>query len=316
MQVIRNKQGGLMIRIGSRKSPLALIQAELVKKALVEKTHLTADEIEIVPMTSTGDQVTDRKLMLIGGKGLFTKEIEDALLRREVDLATHSMKDVATQLPGGLVIPCLLPRHDVRDAWLSHKADHPRDLAPGLRVGTASLRRAAQILHMNPHVEIVTFRGNVQTRMRKLEEGEADGTILAMAGLERLGLEHLATRAMTVEEMLPAPAQGAVAVQCREGDLNMLGLLAEINDSDTRTCVEIERTFLEQLDGSCRTPIAALATLNDGMCKFSGYISDPQGKIVLREEIIADVGEMRGLVAALAQGWREEYATELFREEF
>lgn len=304
-----------MIRIGSRKSPLALIQAELVKRALVEKAHVPEDEIEIVPMTTTGDQVTDRKLMLIGGKGLFTKEIEDCLLRHEIDLATHSMKDVATTLPDGLVIPCLLKRHDVRDAWLSHKADHPRDLEPGMRVGTASLRRAAQILHMNPDVEIVTFRGNVQTRMRKLEEGEADGTILAYAGLERLGLTDVATRLMSVEEMLPAPAQGAIAIQCREGDLNMLGLLAQVNDQDTRDCVEIEREFLAKLDGSCRTPIAALATIKDNVCTFSGYLSDPQGKIVLKERLEGPVSEMKMRAGALASLWREEYAMDLFREE-
>jgi hydroxymethylbilane synthase len=304
-----------MIKIGSRKSPLALVQAELVKQALVEKTHLTADQIQIVPMTTTGDQITDRRLMMVGGKGLFTKEIEEALLRRDVDLATHSMKDVATQLPDGLVIPCCLPRHDVRDVWLSHKADHPKDLPAGTKVGTASLRRAAQILHMNPHVEIVTFRGNVQTRLRKLEEGEADGTVLAMAGLQRLGLEGLGTRVMSVEEMLPAPAQGAVAVQCRLGDVNMLGLLAAINDRDTMDCVDIERTFLQELDGSCRAPIAALATLYEGVCTFSGMICDPMGKMVLREHMVGPLEEMKERVRELASGWREEYAMDLFRED-
>jgi len=305
-----------MIRIGTRKSPLALIQAELVKKALVEKTHYEEHQIEIVPMTTTGDQVTDRRLMMIGGKGLFTKEIEEALLRREVDLAVHSMKDMATQEPDGLVTPCCLPRHDVRDAWLSHKATHPRDLPAGMRVGTASLRRAAQILHMNPELEIVMFRGNVQTRLRKLEDGEAEGTVIAMAGLQRLGLEHLATRVMSVEEMLPAPAQGALAVQCREGDLNMLGVLSEINHTDTKACVDIERTFLAELDGSCRTPIAALAVLKDGLCHFSGLISDPMGKLVLRDEIVGPLAEMQGRAQSLARQWYDEYSMDLFREEF
>ncbi len=305
-----------MIRIGTRKSPLALIQAELVKKALVAKTHYEAHQIEIMPMTTTGDQVTDRRLMMIGGKGLFTKEIEEALLRREVDLAVHSMKDMSTDQPDGLVTPCCLPRHDVRDAWLSHKAAHPRDLPAGMRVGTASLRRAAQILHINPELEIVMFRGNVQTRLRKLEDGEADGTVIAMAGLQRLGLEHLATRIMSVEEMLPAPAQGALAVQCREGDLNMLGVLSEINDTDTKSCVGIERTFLAELDGSCRTPIAALAVLKDGLCHFSGLISDPMGKLVLRDEIIGPLAEMEGRAQALARQWYDEYSMDLFREEF
>lgn len=304
-----------MIKIGSRKSPLALIQADLVKQALVKYTHYTEDQIEIVPMTTTGDQVTDRRLMAIGGKGLFTKEIEEALLRRDIDLAVHSMKDMATQSPEGLVVPCTLPRNDVRDAWLSPKAKHPRDLEPGMRVGTASLRRAAQILHINPHVEIVTFRGNVQTRLRKLEEGEADGTVIAMAGLQRLGIEEVATHVMDVEEMLPAPAQGAIAVQCREGDVNMLGLLGAINDDATKDCVDIERAFLATLDGSCRTPIAALATLKGQQCHFTGLIADPAGKLILRQEIVGLVEGMQAQVRDLAQCWRDVYSLDLFRED-
>jgi hydroxymethylbilane synthase len=294
---------------------LALIQAELVKKALVAKTHFHEDQIEIVPMITTGDQVADRRLMMIGGKGLFTKEIEEALLRHEIDLAVHSMKDMSTQSPEGLVTPCCLPRHDVRDAWLSHKADHPKDLPAGMRVGTASLRRAAQILHINPALEIVLFRGNVQTRLRKLEEGEADGTVIAMAGLQRLGLEHLATRVMNVEEMLPAPAQGAIAVQCRQGDLNMLGVLSEINDRPTKDCVDIERAFLAELDGSCRTPIAALATITDGVCHFTGLISDAMGKLILRDEITGPLDGMKDKAQALAKQWYDEYSMDLFRED-
>ena len=304
-----------MIRIGSRKSPLALAQSELVKQALIRNTHLTEEDIEIIGMTTTGDQIADRRLMLVGGKGLFTKEIEEALLRQDIDLAVHSMKDMATAQPDGLTTPCCLPRHDVRDAWLSSRADHPRDLEPGMKVGTASLRRASQILHMNPRVEIVVFRGNVQTRLRKLEEGEADGTVIAMAGLQKLGLESLATRIMGIDEMLPAPAQGAIAVQCRNGDVNMLGLLAEINDKETKDCVDIERAFLEELDGSCRTPIAALALIKEDGCHFSGMISDPLGRIVLRQELVGPVAEMAGLARELAMSWREEYSMDLFRED-
>lgn len=304
-----------MIKIGTRKSPLALVQAEMVKAALIKKANYTADRIEIVPMSTTGDEITDRRLMLIGGKGLFTKEIEEALLNRQIDLAVHSMKDVATYLPDGLVIPCCLPRNDVRDTWISDKADHPRNLPVGSIVGTSSLRRAAQVLHMNPQLKVVTLRGNVQTRIRKLQEGQADATILAMAGLQRLDLTHVATHIFSVEEMLPAPAQGAIGIQCRVGDLNMLGVLNTINDDATKTCVEIERAFLAKLDGSCRTPIAALAQIDGDICHFTGMMSDPCGKVILRDEISSSLSEMKAKAESLANRWYEEYSVDLFRED-
>lgn len=303
-----------MIKIGTRKSPLALVQAELVRQALIDKGGVDPEQIQIVPMSTTGDEITDRRLMLIGGKGLFTKEIEDALLRGDVDLAVHSMKDVATQLPDGLIIPCFLPRNDVRDVWISPKAGHPKDLAPGSRVGTSSLRRAAQTLHLNPNVEIVTLRGNVQTRLRKIHEGEADGTLLAMAGLQRLNMEHEATYIMGIDEMVPAPAQGAIAIQCRENDDRALGVLALLNHEDTFACVEVERAFLENLDGSCRTPIAAVAVLKEGVCHFTGLIASPEGRLILREEIVGPIGLAKAQAKALAVKWLNEYGSEIFKE--
>lgn len=298
-----------MLRIGTRASPLAIIQAETVKFQLMIKLHLPETEIELVPMTTTGDTIKDRQLIELGGKGLFTKEIEEALLRREIDLAVHSMKDVATKLPEGLIIPCCLSRDDVRDAWISPVAKHPKDLPPGSKVGTASLRRGSQILHMNPHVEIVTLRGNVGTRIAKIEEGYADGTLLAMAGLNRLGLEDLVTQVMNIEEVLPAPAQGALGLQCRQDDLNMLMILDQLDHRETRHCVEIERIFLRVLDGSCRTPIAALAVLEDDICHFTGLISDHLGTLVLRKSLSGPENTIRGHVQDLAETWREDYGS-------
>lgn len=296
-----------MIKIGTRGSPLALTQAKIVKQELVSQLGLSESEINIVPITTTGDKLTNERLIDLGGKGLFTKEIEEALLSKEIDIAVHSMKDVETQLPEGLIIPCCLEREDVRDVWISPMAKHPRDLPPGSKVGTASLRRGAQILYMNPQVEIVTFRGNVDTRISKLNDGLANGTILALAGLKRLKLDHVATTIMDLDEMLPAPAQGALGLQCREDDSRMIALLQRLNHDATKYCVDIERAFLKHLDGSCRTPIAALAVLTEDKCSFRGFISDPAGKKVVTKALEAERTQMMSLVTALAQAWHEEY---------
>ena len=278
-----------MIRIGTRSSPMAVVQAQ------------------IVPMTTTGDNIKDVRLTDFGGKGLFTKEIEEALLRREVDIAVHSMKDVATKLPDGLIIPSCLPRDDVRDAWVSTVADHPKDLPAGSRVGTSSLRRAAQVLHLNPNLEVVTLRGNVQTRLSKIAEGHADGTFLAYAGLQRLAVEKVATHIMSVDEMVPAPAQGALGLQCRQDDLNMLMILDKLDHEETRHRIEIERSFLRGLDGSCRTPIAALVTVENDQWHFTGLISDSMGKHVVRETFSGIESEVRQKVVDLASLWRKEH---------
>lgn len=303
----KRKTEEIMIKIGSRESPLALIQAEIVKKQLILKAGLSPEEIVIVPIKTTGDTITDQRLIDLGGKNLFTKEIEEAVLNHDVDIAVHSMKDVETKQPEGLIIPCILEREDVRDVWISPIAHHPKDLPKGSKVGTASLRRGAQILNLNPDVKIVTFRGNVQTRLRKLQEGIVDGTVLALAGLKRLEIDHVATKVMSLEEMLPAPAQGALGAQCREDKKEIIHFLSLLNHETTHYCIDIERTFLSLLDGSCRTPIAAYARLEGENCVFSGFISDPQGINIISKTIESYSIDMKQKVIDLALTWRQDY---------
>jgi hydroxymethylbilane synthase len=251
----------LPIRIGTRGSPLALVQAEQTAARLRAAHGLPADAVMIVPIKTTGDRIQDRTLRDAGGKGLFTKEIEEALLDGSIDVAVHSMKDVETRLPDGLVIDCLLPRADVRDAFISSKAPSLSALPAGAVVGTASLRRQAQVLRLRPDVSVVPLRGNVQTRLAKLAAGEVDATLLAMAGLERLGQTAVATAPISVGDMLPAVAQGAIGVQRRADDAAMAAALAPLHDAATGATVTAERAMLAGLDGSCRTPIAGHAVL-------------------------------------------------------
>ncbi len=263
--------------IGTRGSPLALAQAHQVRDLLCSVHGLEQDDVEIRVIRTTGDKITDKSLREFGGKGLFTKEIEDALLGGNIDIAVHSMKDMPTRLPAGLEISCLLPREDVRDAFLSPKAASLNDLPAGAVIGTASLRRQAQVKRMRGDLEIVMFRGNVQTRMRKLAEGEADATLLAMAGLKRLGLEEHVTAPVDTETILPAVAQGAIGIEIRQGDTAAEAMLAPLNDEQTARCVAAERAFLATLDGSCRTPIAGLAEFDGTALRFRGQILTPDG---------------------------------------
>ncbi len=265
------------IRIGTRGSPLALAQARETRDRLMSAHGLTNADLEIVTIVSTGDRIQDKSLREFGGKGLFTKEIEEALLAKDIDIAVHSMKDMPTELPGGLVIGCLLPREDVRDAFISLTAASFAELPEGAVVGTASLRRQAQIRHFRPDLRVVTYRGNVQTRLAKLAAGEVDATLLACAGLRRLGEEARITAPIPTDEMLPAVGQGAIGVECREDDDEMLALLAPLNDRNTERCLAAERAFLARLDGSCRTPIAALAQLAGDKLQFQGQILLPDG---------------------------------------
>ncbi len=250
------------LRIGTRRSPLALAQAEEVRDRLISAHNLSTDNIEIVVIKTTGDKVQDRPLAEIGGKGLFTKEIEDGLYDGSLSMAVHSMKDMPAELPEGLIIDCLLPREDVRDGFMSNQFKSVSDLPSGAVVGTSSVRRQAQLRRLRPDVEIVQFRGNVQTRLRKLEEGVAMATFLACAGLNRLGQSKLITSPVSPDEMLPAAAQGAIGVEVWEDDTRMRELLAPLNDQATQTTVDCERAFLGVLDGSCRTPIAGLAEIS------------------------------------------------------
>jgi hydroxymethylbilane synthase len=266
------------IRIGTRGSPLALAQAAEVRTRL-EKAHgANRHAFEIRAIKTTGDRIQDRPLAEAGGKGLFTKELEEALLNGEIDLAVHSMKDMPTVLPSRLTIACLLPREDVRDAFISHKAPSLEDLPTGAVVATSSLRRQAQVLHLRPDLKVVPMRGNVETRLRKLQDGVADATLLACAGLKRLGLTDRITSAIPTDEMLPAVAQGAIGVEMRDGDMLMAELLAAINDQATALAVAAERAFLARLDGSCRTPIAGLAELTGDRLVFRGMILTTDGR--------------------------------------
>lgn len=274
------------LRIGTRGSPLALAQAHETRDRLIAAhPHLAAPgAIEIVVFKTTGDRILDRTLAEAGGKGLFTKELEDALLDGRADLAVHSMKDVPTWMPDGLEISTLLPREDTRDAFFS-RGGHTVDTLPaGSVVGTAGLRRQAQILERRPDLKVVPFRGNVQSRLAKLEAGEVDATLLALAGLRRLGLTDRITAVLEHEEMLPAVAQGAIGIEIRSADDATRALLAPLNCAATAARVTAERALLAMLDGSCRTPIAALSTLDGDRLHLKAKVLSNDGRQVFRAE--------------------------------
>lgn len=269
-----------LLRIGTRGSPLALTQAEDVRARLAVAHGLDPVAIEICVIRTSGDVIQDRPLAEVGGKGLFTKEIEQALFERKVDLAVHSAKDMETVLPAGLVAPAFLRREDVRDAFISRKAATLADLPAGAVVGTASLRRQAIVRRLRGDLRVISLRGNVQTRLRKLDAGEVDATLLALAGLKRLGLTAVATSIFSVDEFLPAVGQGAIAIETRADDARTRELVAPINDADTMTAITAERAFLAALDGSCRTPIAGHARIAvDGILTLRGLIVTPDGGV-------------------------------------
>lgn len=272
------------IKIGTRGSPLALAQANDVKaKLLAVHDQLTDASVEIVVIKTTGDRILDRHLMNAGGKGLFTKEIEDALLDGSIDCAVHSSKDMPTALPEGLELSVFLPREDPRDVFMSASVGRFLDLPEGATLGTASLRRRAMALRLRPDLNVVTFRGNVQTRMKKLQAGEADGTFLALAGLNRLGMSEQATEKLALDQFLPAPAQGAVTVESRIGDEAMALLLAPLHCKETALAVTAERAFLASLDGSCRTPIAAYASLQGDRVQMRAMLLSIDGRQVFEK---------------------------------
>jgi hydroxymethylbilane synthase len=262
----------LPIRIGTRGSPLALAQAEETRRTLVTVLGLDPEAIAIVPMRTTGDRITDRPIAEAGGKGLFTKEIDEALLDGRIDIGVHSAKDMATRLPDGVVIAACLKREDVRDAFVSPLAARLEDLPQGAVVGTSSLRRRALALRARPDLRIVDLRGNVDTRLRKIAEGEAQATILAAAGLIRLGLSDRVSSFLDALAWLPAPGQGAIAIAAREDDVVMRQRLVAIDDRTTSAALAAERAFLAVLDGSCRTPIGGLAQIDGPRLSFSGII--------------------------------------------
>ncbi len=281
------------LKIGTRGSPLALWQAHEVRRCLMAAFALPEDAFQICVIKVLGDQILDRALKDIGGKGLFTREIEEALLDGSIDIAVHSMKDMPTVQPDGLLLDCYLPREDVRDAFVSPSVPSLSALPQGAVVGSSSLRRRAQLALRRPDLQLVEFRGNVQTRMKKLEDGVAVATFLAMAGLNRLGMTHMARGPVEVDEMLPAVAQGAIGVERRLGDERVAGLLAVIHDGPTGVRLAAERGYLATLDGSCETPIAGLALIEGDQLWLRGEILRPDGSEAIQ-------GERRGAVADAA----------------
>lgn len=275
---------GKTIRIGTRGSALALAQAREVRARLIAAHGLGEHTVSIEVIKTTGDVILDRPLAEAGGKGLFTKEIEEALIAGTIDLAVHSMKDMQTVLPDGLGIGAMLPREDVRDAFISPRHATLAEIPAGARVGTSSLRREAQVRRLRPDLELIGFRGNVETRLQKLRDGLAAATFLACAGLKRLGLEDRITVAMPTEVMLPAVAQGAIGIEVRIDDVEAGMLIAPLNCETTALAVTAERAFLARLEGSCRTPIAGLARLENGTVRFKGLVLSPDGSEALDVE--------------------------------
>ncbi|MGE5266251.1 MAG: hydroxymethylbilane synthase [Deltaproteobacteria bacterium] len=299
-----------LVRIGTRGSALALAQAHEVRSRLMAAHGLPESAFEIVIIKTTGDMILDRPLAEVGGKGLFTKKIEEALFEDRIDLAVHSMKDMQTALPDGLVIGATLPREDVRDAFISLRHRNFEELPEGAVIGTSSLRRQAQIKRIRPDLRIVGFRGNVQTRLTKLRDEVAEATFLACAGLRRLGLASHITAAVPTDAMLPAVAQGAIGIEIRKHDAETARLIEPLDDRTTSICVTAERAFLATLEGSCRTPIAGLARLEGDTLTFKGETLSPDGRRHVASTVsgpsasAADLGTTAG-EDILSRGGRE-----------
>jgi hydroxymethylbilane synthase len=272
------------LKIGTRGSPLALAQAHETRARLSQAFDLEESCFEIIVIKTTGDRVLDRPLKEIGGKGLFTREIEDDLLSGRIDIAVHSMKDMPTEQPAGLILETYLPREDVRDAFVSLTKNSMDALEAGQKLGSSSLRRKAQLMLARPDLEVVEFRGNVQTRLKKLEDGVADATFLAAAGLNRLGLSHIAKSFLDPDVMLPAVAQGAIGIERRSEDTRVAEILSAIHDTPTGQRLAAERAFLRGLDGSCETPIAGLAELNGSTLRLRGEVLRPDGSEAINDD--------------------------------
>jgi hydroxymethylbilane synthase len=266
-----------LLRIGARGSRLSLAQTEQTRVRLAATLGADIAAFEVVPIVTSGDRIQDRRLIEAGGKGLFTKELDDALLAGRIDIAVHSLKDLPTKLPPNIVLACVPAREDPRDAFVSAHAQTLMDLPPGAAVGTASLRRQAQTLYIRPDLGVVTLRGNVDTRLAKLAGGMADAIFLAIAGLKRMGLADRATSLVDPEAMPPAACQGALAITARDNDARVRDMLTAFEHADARVEIEAERAFLEALDGSCRTPIGALARVNGAALSFLGETLTPDG---------------------------------------
>ena len=288
------------LKIGTRGSPLALAQAHETRARLSQAFDLEESCFEIIVIKTTGDRVLDRPLKEIGGKGLFTREIEDDLLSGRIDIAVHSMKDMPTEQPTGLILDTYLPREDVRDAFVSLTKDSMDALEAGQKLGSSSLRRKAQLMLARPDLEVVEFRGNVQTRLKKLEDGVADATFLAAAGLNRLGLSHIAKSFLDPDVMLPAVAQGAIGIERRSEDTRVAEILSAIHDTSTGQRLAAERAFLRGLDGSCETPIAGLAELNGSTLRLRGEVLRPDGSEAINDDQSCPIEDAETLGSEMA----------------
>jgi hydroxymethylbilane synthase len=289
-----------ILRVATRKSKLALWQAEHVA-ALLRSAHADL-QVELVPLVTQGDRIQDRSLAAIGGKGLFIKELEVAIEELRADIAVHSMKDVPAELPAGLVIAAVLARADPRDALVTNlKAARLEDLPNGARVGTSSLRREAQLRALRPDLRIEALRGNVDTRLRKLDEGEMDAIVLACAGLIRLGLESRITARLDPTVCLPAVSQGIIGIECRSGDARTRVLLSVLEDPNTRTSMEAERAFAARLGGSCQSPVAAFAQLDKASITLVGLVAEPDGSRLLRDSLTGSIEKPAALGSQLAE---------------
>jgi hydroxymethylbilane synthase len=288
----------LHIRIATRKSPLALWQAEHVASRLAA-LH-AGIVVSLVPLVTEGDRIQDRSLAAVGGKGLFIKALEHAIESGEADVAVHSMKDVPGRMPPGFAIAAALERADARDAFVSLRHASLASLPAGARVGTSSLRRQCQVRHRRPDVEVVVLRGNVETRLRKLDAGDCDATVLAAAGLERLGLETRIRTRLSPEDMLPAVGQGVIGVECAAGRADVLELLRPLEHAPTRTALDAERAFSARLGGDCTLPIAAHATLGESGLRIRGLVGSPDGQSIVGDEITGPPRDAERLGAELA----------------
>jgi hydroxymethylbilane synthase len=306
-------QSAPFLRIGSRGSPLALVQARLVQKLLAQAHGVAPERIEIHTFTTSGDKLVDAPLSEVGGKGLFAKEIEAALEAGEIDLGVHSSKDMATTLPDGLVLAAFLEREDIRDAFMSLSVKTLDELPRGAKLGSSSLRRSAQMLRRRPDLVVVPFRGNVDTRLRKLRDGVADATLLAVAGLKRLGRESEITGYLDAELFPPAPAQGAIGIEIREADSRVRDLIKSLDHSPTSTAVHAERALLGALDGSCRTAIGTVTTLTGDSLRIRGEILSPDGRLAIEGELSGPAAAPETLGHELGQILRDKAGSDFLK---
>ena len=292
------------IKIGTRKSALALWQAEFIKSELQRLNPSIT--VELVHFNTKGDRILEKPLAEVGGKGLFTAELEAAMHAGDIDIAVHSLKDMPTELPQGLTLGAISKREVPYDALISPQYKTLDKLPKGARIGTSSLRRQAQLLHRRPDLKIEVIRGNVQTRLNKIETEGLDGVILAQAGLKRLGLDHQITQVFTADEMIPAVGQGALAIECRADDVEMLDMLSLIDDEPTRLAVEGERSFLNQLNGNCQVPMGVHGTIEKGQLTLKALIASTDGKTVYEGELSGPATKSVMLGKNLAKSLDEE----------